>query len=810
MAQAKSKKDKVDNKAAMDFLARHAPDGPWALTTVDPERKKPVTISATFFPGGEQQLLDFLDKHNGHRNIYFSINPTRDVINKKSTRENIASLSWLHVDIDPRAKRDPYTKAELAKEQKRLLAQVSTDLPKDIPEPTWVIFSGGGYQAAWRLETPLDLDGSSEAYEDAKLWNMQLESEFGADNCHNVDRILRLPGTMNLPDKRKREKGRVAVVAELVEFNDNSYPLTKFTKRSTADTQNPITTAKGKVTGFSGSATNKVKVKQGAELDVIVDLDTLDEYSVPAKVKVAIAQGRHPDDPLKGDDQSRSAWLFFTCCQLARCKVPDEMIYALIMDKEWLISESILELGNGAHNYAVRNIERAKEYAVDPHLERMNSQFAYIAELGTNSIVEEVVDPINGRSTLKMYSFQNIHQRFCVDSVEVGRDANDLPKYEELGKWWTKNPDRRSYDQIAFAPEIVLGPNIYNLWKGFACEALPGDCDLFLAHLKDNLCSGVAEHYTYLIGWLANMIQNPAQPGEVAIVLRGGRGTGKSFFASQVGRLLGRHYLQVSNGAHLTGNFNAHLRDLVLLFADEAFAARDKKHESVLKTLITEDNLTIEAKGQNVVNSPNFIHLIMASNDKHVIPAGEMERRFFVLDVGAEQQQKQSYFKQIADQMDNGGLEALLHYLRTYDLDGFNVRNAPVTDALQEQKVLSQDATQEWWFGKLDNGEVLPGVDFGKQVEVEKLREAYYQDMQNIRAFRPLSSNRFGAFCKSMGLHNTPGGRVEDPHTGESFRPRIFLVPHLEQCRAIFEEQFGGEVDWTPLDNSRPPDEAPF
>jgi hypothetical protein len=34
------------------------------------------------------------------------------------------------------------------------------------------------------------------------------------------------------------------------------------------------------------------------------------------------------------------------------------------------------------------------------------------------------------------------------------------------------------------------------------------------------------------------------------------------------------------------GNFNVHLRDCVMLFADEAFCDGDKQHESVLKTLI--------------------------------------------------------------------------------------------------------------------------------------------------------------------------------------------------------------------------------
>ena len=157
---------------------------------------------------------------------------------------------------------------------------------------------------------------------------------------------------------------------------------------------------------------------------------------------------------------------------------------------------------------------------------------------------------------------------------------------------------------------------------------------------------------------------------EVAIVLRGGKGVGKSFFAKQFGRLFGRHFLEISNPAHLVGNFNSHLRDTVLLFADEAFYAGDKKQLPILKHLITSDTLVVEAKNIDAESAANFVHLIMASNDDHVVQATQDERRFFVLNVGAERQQQISYFNAIARDLENGGYESLLHFLtRTTTLE---------------------------------------------------------------------------------------------------------------------------------------------
>ena len=60
---------------------------------------------------------------------------------------------------------------------------------------------------------------------------------------------------------------------------------------------------------------------------------------------------------------------------------------------------------------------------------------------------------------------------------------------------------------------------------------------------------------------MANLVQHPGQPGEVAIVMRGPQGTGKGVFARALGSLVGHHFVPVSHPRHLKGNFNAHLED---------------------------------------------------------------------------------------------------------------------------------------------------------------------------------------------------------------------------------------------------------
>ncbi len=103
------------------------------------------------------------------------------------------------------------------------------------------------------------------------------------------------------------------------------------------------------------------------------------------------------------------------------------------------------------------------------------------------------------------------------------------------------------------------------------------------------------------------------------------------------------------------------LRDCVFLFADEAFFAGDKQHVGVLKSLITESSLTIEGKYANAVEFPNYLHIMMASNEDWVVPADLRSRRFYVQNVPDTYVGNYAYFEKIRKQLDAGGYTAMLH-----------------------------------------------------------------------------------------------------------------------------------------------------
>ena len=776
---------KQNNEKTIDFLRQWAPNGPWVLTAIRPDKKGIET--ATFYPKTEDNLRTWLTEYNGKRNLYFHVNsPMRD-LTKKASREDILSVDWFHVDIDPRAGEN------LDEEQERALALLTTNLPKDVPPPSVVIFSGGGYQGFWKLEDPIEINGDLPKAEDAKRYNVQLEIRFGADNCHNIDRIMRLPNTMNLPDARKISKGRVPTLAKVIKFDDTVYPIKDFVAA------HAVQMAKE---GTFGSGASQVVTISG-NINRLSTVEELDDWDVSDRVKRIMAQGHDPDNPKEGDN-SRSAWLFDFVCHMVRASVPDDVVFSIITDPGWEISKSVLELKGNAEKYAIKQIESAKFHSIDPILKRLNDNYAVVQNYGGKClIISDQYDHSLKRNRLTRQTFESFKQAYLNEMVVIGSDKNG-DKFMPAGQWWLQHRHRRQYSAIAFAPECSLPDDIYNLWRGFAYPADPdvGSCDLFLTHIHDNVCNGNTKYYEYLLKWMARAVQDPHMPGKVAIVMRGGRGTGKSFFAHTFGKLFARHYMPISNSGHLVGNFNSHLRDLVVLFADEAFFAGDKKHESILKTLVTEEQMAIEAKGIDVEMAPNCIHLIMASNDLHVIPAGGDERRYFVVDVGDSEKQNNPYFRAIDEQMkekEGAGFMALLHLLRTMDLEGFDVTRVPNTEALREQKLLSLSNVEEWWYQKLLTGTTLSrGDSWETELPVEHLVTDYVNEMKRFNTTKLGNATAMGRFlhkvCPKIKVFSRKTEiEIQEEHwTRHQYRrARWYLLPPLDQARATWEEHYG-------------------
>jgi hypothetical protein len=158
------------------------------------------------------------EQHNGHLNVYFGV-ATRD--GKGGKKENLVAVNAVWIDVDYE---DPEEDRLILAEQMRAF-----DL-----EPSIVVLTGGGAHVYWLLAEPLVFDQTPQGHRRdlVIIENILagLAENFGSDHSTtDASRILRLPGTINLPDPKKRAKGRVRADCTLKLLEpERRYGLEKF------------------------------------------------------------------------------------------------------------------------------------------------------------------------------------------------------------------------------------------------------------------------------------------------------------------------------------------------------------------------------------------------------------------------------------------------------------------------------------------------------------------------------------------------------------------------------------------------------
>lgn len=535
-----------------DFLTRFRAGGPWLLTAIVPDG---MTSTRTFTDADAAERWA-LDENAAGRNLYFSVNQTTRALDKKATKADIARVEFLHVDLDPRAGED------LASERERIRKRLNGSLASDgIPPPSFIIDSGGGYQAFWRLAEPIELDGDPAKVEDAERYNIELARKLGGDATHNIDRIMRLPGggLTNWPTAKKQEKGRGPAPTKLYDWPAaEPYPLAAF-KQAPAARADALT--KSSASRKAPSAAQKLgPIPAGpygvAELEAWA---TVNGKQLPDAALAALVHGRDAD-PDKYPSRSEAAWA--VCCGLARAGVPDELIVAALLDKN---------NGGAAHVLAQQKPMAYARMQVAKARAEVEKQ-ASLRWDRTNKAGEPLPSYWNTRVALQLMGVECRYDKFR-DRQLVG--AHEL---QEFAGEFSDHAERILRDEIF--RRFGFDPGELNTNKAVMSLCTENRFDSLLDHLESlpawdgvprldswliDYCGAEASPYVREAGatWLVAAVVRAYAPGtkfDYMPVLLGGQGVGKStalriiagddFFsdASFLGARDAREVLEVTRG----------------------------------------------------------------------------------------------------------------------------------------------------------------------------------------------------------------------------------------------------------------------
>jgi Family of unknown function (DUF5906) len=638
-----------------------------------------------------------------------------------------------HIDAD--APHEMTTEAERA----AWCDAKATELEADGSTLVW--FTGGGVQAAKLLREPVTLGPGGIAHEEFEEVNVAWANARGGDKCHDCSHYLRVAGGINWPDEKKKARGRVPALARVAanhaarRIDWGSLPREKPKGKSPA------------APSSTGDITPEyVPLESRPELD--------------GECADILRTG--------GGYDNRSRGVLRVAVLMAHAKTPKPIRVGLLMAAKSPIGDHVRE--NGGERYAVRQVLRGEDFASDDPVSFVNrDRFAAIEGSKVTYYREEddgSVTPMNAEA----FTFE-----LAPHKVEIA-DAKGNVKRVPVVDIWKASSRRRFYPRgFVLDPTYTRDEGRYNLWRGFGIAEAEGDWSLIHDHIVNVLAAGDEGHAEYITRWTAWKLQNPGAVPRVAIALRGEEGIGKGFWGNGLVNLFGHHGLRVHNMNGVSGRFNAHMRHLCVLLADEVSVV-DEEQEGALKGIITEPTLPIEGKGKDIIEADNHLAVLMSSNRTWCVPAGIGARRFAIFDVSDARKGDADYFARLFEHANRGGWSAMLHDLRRLNLAGWHPEaNRPDTAALREQQLRSLKGLDRVVADLLLTGEIPWGELRGEHIFVPTFRLCEFV-ARRTKGAEP-SANEVQQLL----------GRVLGFEKDDRVRPRGWAFPPLADARGSWD-----------------------
>jgi hypothetical protein len=401
--------------------------------------------------------------------------------------------------------------------------------------------------------------------------------------------------------------------------------------------------------------------------------------------------------------------------------------------------------------------------------------------------------------------------RRLANRVIIGRVKDDGKVYLPAVDVWKGNAFRHVYTDIAFTNK-PMAPHVYNLYKGLGVVPKEGSCDLIKKHVEEVICRGDKKKANDLMKLAAWQIQHIGEPSRTIVVMKSkNQQVGKGIFCGEVlGKIYGPSAVLPPTMDQIIGRFNDCLRGAIFVWLDEVLFGGDKKAANSLKTLSTQTETGIEAKGLPTVKAIVAVNLWLTSNEDNAAHIEELGARYWVLNVD-EARRPATYFTALIHEINHGGREAFAHYLLNMDVSKFtpwvdiNKDNA-AKKAMIKEAVNPYDATK-WLEDCAETGKVLglkregydgredrndPYEDWvkGTAVIYSSLYQAYGEWQKTVRsrtAPKPTASNKFGEVLGTYGL---------EPVVLKNIRHR-----QLPSCDGVLTSLYHGGVDRQLIDN---------
>jgi hypothetical protein len=553
--------------------------------------------------------------------IYFNANEVKPLGpgHAKAKENEVSTVRFLHVDADLPAGTAP-DDVEVVRAE--LLAKI-----KAAPlEPSLIINSGNGFGLFWDLADPVTV--TAENLEDIKACNVALADQLGGDDCQNLDRVMRLPFTVNRPNAKKLKAGRVPVLADIVDDDRDLivYRLDRFARAASADEDTAMATKPGQTA---------YQTIGSPDLPETVDLSTLDE-----SLRSIIENG-----PPASYARSRSEAVYSCACDLRRMGWSDGDILFVLTNASNGIADHIFDQTQR------EPLEQASRVIMDMNRRNIAQVFGDASEDFGENEPEEFTAPAE---PLTEFREQLAGFRYCLDPPSFIRRADKkmiseksfngryAPLVNRIPKLETRYKDNASklaisqsalerIDGTCYRPgEPDICGNLFNMWQDPKIEPLPETPTIFLAHMT-YLIPDQRERELAL-NWLAWCVQKPSEKQMFALLIVDEGGTGKGWIGYMLRVLFGdQNVAMIESDDPVKDMFNGWTLNRQLGFIHELVPDRRVDLASRLKGVITESHIWVNEKFIARFRAENRTNLFCCSNHRDALKIARKDRRWLVV-----------------------------------------------------------------------------------------------------------------------------------------------------------------------------------
>lgn len=291
-------------------------------------------------------------------------------------------------------------------------------------------------------------------------------------------------------------------------------------------------------------------------------------------------------------------------------------------------------------------------------------------------------------------------------------------KEEPFFKHWLKDRNKRQYDKFDFMPYVrkeqdPTPPHIYNTFNEYESDIIDDIVEptWYIDFVNDNLADGDYNCAEYYLNYTAHICQKPWENPSIALVLKGGQGTGKDTTIEITERIIGKSNDYVHRTTNINeilpkDGFNSELKNKLLIQFNETDGRDSREAKERIKDHITREVNNIKEKYIAPYKQKNIARVKFSSNNESPVHFSHDDRRFVLFKFSDKNQGNHDYWNMIWEKINNKReINNLYSWLLKRDISNWNPKNRPMIKEYIVETMNSVPNHIKWLNDVINNNE---------------------------------------------------------------------------------------------------------